>query len=294
MDAFLMKFFLGTVTGVTFGLVVFLVGSGLTLIFGVAGVLNFAHGSLYMLGAYFTYFLMIHLGIFGAALILAPIGVGVMGVLLEKFLIKRVYQAPHLFQILLTYAFILIFDDLVKIFAGVEVKDVPMPIIFRRPPISFLGAPIPFYYLFVLIVTFLVIGGLLFFLYRTRFGKTVRAGACDAEILGVVGINVQLVFTMVFALGSFLAGIGGALAGPLRSISIGMGDAILLDSFIIIVVGGLGSIKGAFVAAILLGLVRSWGMMLFPLLEASLPFVFMAIILLVRPQGLFGKQIREF
>lgn len=294
MEAFLMKFFLGTVTGVTFGMVVFLVGSGLTLIFGVAKILNFAHGSLYMLGAYFAYFLMIHLEVFGFTLILAPIGVGLTGALLEKFLIKKVYQAPHVFQILLTYSFILIFDDLVKIFAGVEVKDIPLPAIFRRPPISLLGVPLPAYYVFVLIVTLVIILALLFFLYKTRFGKTVRAGACDAEMLGVVGINVQLVFTMVFALGSFLAGFGGALAGPLRSINVGMGDAILLDSFIIVIVGGLGSIKGAFVAAILLGLVRSWGMMMFPLLEASLPFILMAVILLSRPQGLFGKQIREF
>lgn len=294
MEAFLIKLFLGTVTGITFGLVLFLVGSGLTLIFGVAGVLNFAHGSLYMLGAYFTYFFMIHLGIFGLALILAPIAVGVTGVLLEKYLIKRVYQAPHLFQILLTYAFILIFDDLVRFFAGVEVKDLTMPMFFRRPPFFLLGVAIPIYYLFVLLISIVMIVGIWLFLYRTRYGKIIRAAACDAEMLGAVGINVQLAFTMVFGFGSLLAGIGGALASPMRSITIGMGDSILLDSFIIVVIGGLGSIKGTFVAAILLGLVRSWGMMVFPLLEASLPFLLMVVILLARPQGLFGRPVREF
>ena len=292
MEAFLFKFFLGIITGGSYGLVLFLIASGLTLIFGVAGVLNFAHGSLYMLGAYFAYFLMIHLGIFGVALILGSIGVGVAGVLMEKFFIKRVYDAPHLFQILLMYAFMLIFDDLVRIFAGPTVKEIAMPAFFQKPPIFLLGVPIPFYYLFILAVSVAIMIALRLFLFNTRFGKIIRAGATDPEMLSVVGVNMPLVFTMVFGLGSFLAGLGGALSAPLRSINPGMGDPVLLDSFIIVIVGGFGSIKGAFVAAILLGLIKSWGTMTFPLLEAGMPFLMMAVILILRPQGLFGKPAR--
>lgn len=293
MEAFFFKFFLGAVTGVSYGLVLFLVASGLTIIFGVAGVLNFAHGSLYMLGAYLAYFLMSHLGVFGVALVLGSMGVGIAGVMIEKFFIKRVYDAPHLFQILLTYAFLLVFDDLVRALAGPEVKNIVMPTIFQRPPFSLFGVYVPVYYVFILAVSIAIVIGLRIFLFKTRLGKIVRAGACDPEMLGVVGINTPLVFTMVFGIGSLLAGLGGALSGPLRSITAGMGDPILLDSFIIVIIGGLGSIKGAFVAAILLGLVKSWGTMTLPLLEAGMPFLMMAIILVLRPQGLFGKPVRE-
>jgi branched-chain amino acid transport system permease protein len=292
VEAFLYKFFLGAVTGCSYGLVLFLVAIGLTLIFGVAGVLNFAHGSLYMLGAYFAYFLMIHLGIFGVALILAPIGVGVVGVLIEKFFIKRVYDAPHIFQFLLTYAFVLVFDDLVKAFAGPRVKNIPMPEVFQKPPIFLFDVPIPVYYLFILALSVALVIGLRIFLFNTKFGKIVRAGACDPEMLGVVGVNMPLVFTSVFGIGSFLAGLGGVLVSPLRSINPGMGDPIIINSFIIVVVGGIGSIKGAFVAAVLLGLVKAWGTMAFPLLEAGMPFIMMAVILLLRPQGIFGKPPR--
>jgi branched-chain amino acid transport system permease protein len=293
VEVFLYKFFLGVVTGGSYGLVLFMVASGLTLIFGVAGVLNFAHGSLYMLGAYFAYFVMIHFGIFGVALILGSIGVGVVGILIEKFFIRRVYDAPHLFQILLMYAFMLIFDDLVSIAAGPTVKDIAMPAMFRRPPIFWFGVPIPVYYLFILAMSVAIVVALRLFLFSTRFGKIVRAGATDPEMLGVVGVNKPLVFTMIFGLGSILAGLGGALAAPLRSINPGMGELVLMDSFIIVVIGGIGSIKGAFVAAVLLGLIKSWGTMTFPLLEAAMPFVLMAVILLLRPQGLFGKPARE-
>lgn len=292
MEAFLFKFFLGVVTGGSYGLVLFMVASGLTLIFGVAGVLNFAHGSLYMLGAYFAYFIMIHFGVFGVALIVGSIGVGVVGVLLEKFFVRRVYDGPHLFQILLMYAFMLVFDDLISIFAGPTVKDIAMPAMFQRPPFFLFGVPIPAYYLFILATSVIIVIALRLFLFNTRFGKIVRAGATDPEMLGVVGVNKPLVFSMIFGLGSFLAGLGGALAAPLRSLNPGMGELVLMDSFIIVVIGGIGSIKGAFVAAILLGLIKSWGTMAFPLAEASMPFILMAVILLLRPQGLFGKPAR--
>lgn len=293
MDVYLYKFLLGTVTGVSYGLVLFLVASGLTLIFGVAGVLNFAHGSLYMLGAYFAYFFMQQIGVFGITLVLAPIAVGMTGVLIEKYFIKRLYNAPHLFQILLLYSFLLVFDDLMRILGGPDAKNIAMPSAFQRPPISLFGVFIPVYYVFILAVSIAVVVALRVFLFKTRFGKVVRAGACDPEMLSVVGINMPRVFTAVFGIGSLLAGLGGALSGPLRSVNPGMGEPVLLDSFIIVIIGGLGSIRGAFVSALLLGLVKSWGTMTFPLLEAGMPFLLMAIILILRPQGLFGSAVRE-
>jgi branched-chain amino acid transport system permease protein len=272
------------------GMVLFLVASGLSLIFGVLGVLNFAHGSLYMLGAYFTYTLLAIHGNFGMTVILASIGVGVFGVIFERLFIKRIYASPLLYQLLLCYAFILILDDLTKLVWGYEFINIGVPDAFRRPPLHFLGSFMPSYYLFIIIVGGIVALTLWLVLSRSKFGKIIRATAHSSEMVGALGINVNLVYAGVFGLGSILAGLGGVLAGPVRSIYPGMGASVIIESFIVVVIGGLGSIGGAFIGAILIGLMRSFGIIGFPLIEESFVFILMAVVLIFRPRGLFGKK----
>jgi branched-chain amino acid transport system permease protein len=269
------------------GLILFLVASGLSLIFGVMGVLNFAHGSLYMLGAYFSFSL---LGVtnFGLAVPVAALGVAVVGLALERLFIRHIFRAPLLYQLLLTYAFILVFDDLAKVIWGYDFVSTGVPDAFRRPPVFIGSAPVPVYYAFIVAAGIAVALGLWLLLTRTRFGKIVRAAADNPQMVASLGVNVTLVSTAVFALGSFLAGLGGVLAAPVRSIFPGMGFSILVESFIVVVIGGLGSMAGAFVGALLIGFVRAFGSVAFPALEEGLVFMLMAVVLLLRPRGVLG------
>jgi branched-chain amino acid transport system permease protein len=269
------------------GLILFLVASGLSLIFGVMGVLNFAHGSLYMLGAYLSYSLLRVTG-FGPSAVAAALGVAVIGVGLERLFIRRIYRAPLLYQLLLTYAFILVFDDLAKVVWGYDFVSMGVPDAFRRPPLYIGRAPVPTYYVFIIAVGALVALGLWLLLARSRFGRIVRAVADNPTMVSALGINVALVSVAVFALGSFLAGLGGVLAAPVRSIFPGMGFSVLVESFIVVVIGGLGSIGGAFVGALLIGIVRAFGSVAFPALEEGLVFILMAGVLLLRPRGVLG------
>jgi branched-chain amino acid transport system permease protein len=269
------------------GLILFLVASGLSLIFGVMGVLNFAHGALYMLGAYFS-FTLLGLGNFAMAALLAAIGVAVVGLLLERLFIRHIFGAPLLYQLLLTYAFILVFDDLAKVVWGYDFVSTGVPDAFRRPPLFIGSAPVPVYYVFIVAAGIVVAVALWVLLMRTRFGKIVRATADNPQMVASLGINVTLVSTAVFALGSFLAGLGGVLAAPVRSIFPGMGFSILVESFIVVVIGGLGSMAGAFVGALLIGVVRAFGSIAFPALEEGLVFMLMAVVLLLRPRGVLG------
>lgn len=277
------------ISGIIIAMVLFLVASGLSLILGVLGLLNFAHGSLYMIGAYFTYTVMASIGNFGVALILAPIGVGICGVILERFFIKRVYGLDALYQLLMTYAFILIFDDVVKFIWGIFDLSIRMPSLFRRPPVTAIGTIVPFYYLFLIVVGVLLVVAIWLFLSKTKYGKIINAAASDPEMLMCLGINVPFVYTIVFGLGSLLAGVGGALSCPLRAITPGMGFAVIIESFVIVVIGGMGSILGTFVVALMFGLMRSFGILGFPFFELAFIYVFMAVVLIVRPAGLFGK-----
>jgi len=190
------------ISALILGMVLFLVASGLSLIFGVLGVMNFAHGSLYMLGAYFTYTLLTLYGNFGVSVILASIGVGVFGVFFERVFIKRIYSSPLLYQLLLCYAFILILDDVAKLVWGYEFKNIGVPDAFRRPPIKIFQSFIPSYFFFVIVVGGVVAITLWLFLSKTRFGKVIRAAAHSSEMVGALGINVNLVYAGVFAIGS--------------------------------------------------------------------------------------------
>jgi branched-subunit amino acid ABC-type transport system permease component len=267
-----------------------LVSAGLTLIFGVLRVLNFAHGSLYMLGAYFTLTLVTTLHQdFWSALIVGALGVSIIGITLERLCLRPVYRLAIAYQLLLTFAFVLIFDDLVKIVWGPIYQVPPMPAALQGS-IRVLGRAYPTYNLFIVAAGCVVALVLWAVFDRTRWGKLVRAAASDREMAAALGINVPLLFAEVFAFGAALAGLGGALTVPVETVSPGMGEAIIIDAFIVVVIGGLGNLWGAFVGALLIGVLRAYGTFFLPQFDLALAFILMAIVLIWRPAGLFGGQ----
>ena len=268
-----------TTGGLISGMLLFLVAAGLSLIFGTLKVVNFMHGSLYMLGAYFAYALYNLTGSYAVAVV----GVGRSAsacsrLVFERLFMSRVYDADVLMQLLVCYGFILILDDAVKIIWGAEFLSMGMPAAFQRPPILLAGGVLPVFYLFLIGVT---LAGRrwpsAYVITKTRAGKIVRAAAINPTMTSALGINTALVFGGVFALGGLLAGLAGALAVPVRSMVAGMGFSILIESFIVTVIGGMGSVAGALVGALLIGLVRSFGSIGFPLFTEGLMFLFMTV-----------------
>ncbi len=279
-----------TTGGLISGMLLFLVAAGLSLIFGTLKVINFMHGSLYMLGAYFAYALYNLTGSYTVAVLGSAIGVGLFALLFERLFMSRVYDADVLMQLLVCYGFILLLDDAVKIIWGAEFLSMGMPPAFQRPPILIAGGVLPVFYLFLIGVAMVVAAALAYVITRTRAGKIIRAAAINPTMTSALGINTALVFGGVFALGGLLAGLAGALAVPVRSVVAGMGFSILIESFIVTVIGGMGSVAGALVGALLIGLVRSFGSIGFPLFTEGVMFLFMTVVLIVKPSGLFGKE----
>ena len=279
-----------TTSGLIIGLLLFLVAAGLTLIFGVLNVVNFTHGSFYMLGAYFAYTVYMATGNYLAAVLGAAVGVALFSLIFERFFMSRVYGANVLMQLLVCYGFILILDDAVKIIWGPEFKSMGVPSTFQAPPLLIGGGVVPVFYLFLIFVTLLIGLGLGLLITGTRFGKVIRAAAVNPNMVAALGINTGLVYASVFAIGGLLAGLAGALAVPVRSLVSGMGFSILIESFIVTVIGGMGSISGALVGSLLIGLVRAFGTIGFPLFTEGLMFLLMAVILIVKPSGLLGKE----
>lgn len=277
-------------TGVIIGMLLFLVASGVTLIFGVLHVVNFAHGAFYMIGAYSAYSAYAVTGNYYLSVLAGAVAAAALGILFERLAISRVYKENLLMQLLVCYAFVLICDDAVKIIWGAEYLAMGIPDEFRVPPLRFAGGVIPPFYLF-LAGTALVVALLSLLLIRySHFGKVVRAAAQNATMVSVLGIRVPLYFAALFGLGCALAGMAGALAAPVRSLTPGMGLSILIDSFIVTVIGGMGSIPGALLAAVILGLTRSFGSLGFPLFVDGAMFAMMGAILIFRPQGLLGER----
>ncbi len=281
-----------TSTGLIVGSLLFLVAAGLTLIFGVLGVVNFAHGSLYMLGAYIALSAYRVTDSFIAATLVAGLGVGLFGLVFERVFMRRVYNADALMQLLVCYAFILILDDAVKIIWGAEFQSMGMPAEFQLPPLFIGGGVVPVFYIFLVGAAAVIAAALWYALTRTRLGKIVRAAAHNPTMTSVLGINTNWVYAGVFAIGGALAGLAGALAAPVRSMSPGMGFSILIESFIVTVLGGMGSVSGALVGALLIGLIRSFGSIGFPMFVEGLMFLSMALILVLKPSGLLGKEPR--
>jgi branched-chain amino acid transport system permease protein len=277
--------------GLIIGMLLFLVAAGLTLIFGVLKVINFTHGSFYMLGAYFALTIFQLTGSYTLTILGAGAATALVGLGFERLFISRVYGQNVLMQLLVCYGFVLIFDDVVKIVWGVEFKSMGMPPAFQMPPLFIAGGVVPPFYLFLIGAAFVIGLALWLVIDKTRLGKTIRAAAHNPSMVAALGINPGLLYGLVFAIGGLLAGFAGALAAPVRSLTPGMGFSILIESFIVTVIGGMGSIVGAFVASLALGLTRSFGSLGFPLFTDGLMYLFMAIVLIAKPTGLFGKEI---
>ena len=270
----------------------FLVASGLTVIFGVSRIVNFAHGSLYMLGAYLAWTLVTtlprgHLGFWGGVLGAALL-VGLIGVVVEVLLLRRIYRAPELFQLLATFGVVLIVQDVALLTWGAQ--DLLGP---RAPglrgSVEILGLRFPLYELFLIGVGPVVLGLLLLLFHRTRWGTLVRAATADRDMVGALGVNQRMLFTSVFFLGACLAGLGGALQLPRESVNLHMDLAIITEAFVVVVVGGLGSLGGAALAALLIGELHAFGILIVPKITLVLVFLVMAVVLVIRPYGLLGR-----
>ncbi|MEK6709590.1 MAG: branched-chain amino acid ABC transporter permease [Nitrospinota bacterium] len=276
--------------GLGLAMYLWLVAAGLTLIFGVLGVLNFAHGSLYMLGAYLSYSAVARLGVnFWVGLAVGPLVAALVGGFMERFFIRRVYRIDVAYQLLLTFAFILIFADLVKWIWGPIFQSAPVPAILDGA-VRIVGRPFPIYNLFVIALGPLVALGLWLMLEKSWWGRTIRAAAAHREMAAAIGVNVPRLFTGVFMFGSWLGAVGGALGIPIRTVSPGMAEDYIIQAFAVAVIGGLGNLKGAFAGAVLIGLVNAYGHLYAPVFELAFMYILMAVILVVRPQGLFGSS----
>src|SRR2546427_4123255 len=279
-------------SGLAHAMVLFLIASGLSLIFGVTRVVNFAHGSLYMLAAYLTYTLtaMLPLGpaAFYVAALAAALAVGLIGLGIEVGLLRRVYKAPELYQLLLTFALVLVISDLVKLVWGSENKTGPSaPGLAGAVPIA--GQLFPSYDLALIVVGPLVALALWCIFYRTRWGVLIRAATQDREMVAALGVDQARLFTAVFALGSALAGLGGALQVPRQPLTIVMDTTIITEAFVVVVIGGMGSVPGALLAAILIGVIDAFGVLVLPKASLVMTFAVMAVVLIVRPWGLLGR-----
>ncbi len=282
-------FLINILNGFCYGMLLFIISVGLTIIFGVMGVLNFAHGSFYMLGAYLCLFITSHTSNFWLSLLLAPLGVALLGVAAEVFLLRPIYSRDASFQLLLTFGLLLILDDAVKLIWGAGYHSVEPPKMLSGT-VSILGSTYPIYSLFIAALGPILAASIWLFFHKTPHGRMIRAAAMDREMAAAVGINVPLLFSAVFFMGTYLAGLAGVLAAPLRAIGPAMGDNIIISAFIVVVIGGLGSFPGAFAGAVILGLVESLGIQFVPRLQMALPYILLALVLLIKPKGLFGRE----
>ena len=275
--------------GLQYGLLLFLIGSGLTLIFGVMGVINLAHGSLFMIGAYLAYVVAGATGSFWIALPAAILGGATFGAILERVLFRHFRHREHLDQVLLTFALILLFEEGRSALIGNQFHSVPVPaaLDFSVPVVG--GFAYSAYRLAVLVICLVVAAAMVLVVERTRFGAAIRAAAEQPDMVDLLGLDARLIHTAVFAAGTALAMLAGALAAPLQSVQPGMGDGFLILSFIVVVIGGLGSVAGAFWAALLVGLIDTLGKVYLPQVAGIAVCGLMAAVLLWRPAGLFAK-----
>jgi len=274
---------------VQYGLLLFLVASGLTLIFGIMGVINLAHGSFYMMGAYIAFSLTELLGNFWLAILIGiPLSVAI-GLALELLLFRRLYRRDHLYQVLLTYGLILIMEEMRSLLVGDDVHGIAIPALFDVSIRLTDTLSYPVYRLLMSAICLVMAGLMALVVQRTRFGMTIRAGADNREMVELLGIDIGLVYRIVFAAGVALADFAGMIAAPVASVYPGMGNQILIVSFVVVVIGGIGSIKGAFLGSLLIGLADTFGQVLAPQIAGMTVYMLMAAVLLWRPAGLFGR-----
>jgi len=305
----MLYFFEQCLNGVQLGMLLFLLAAGLTLVFGIMDLVNLAHGSLYMLGAYFAATFAVVTGSFVAALVLALVACLVVGMVLEVVAIRRLYERDHLNHVLGTFGLILFFNELVRLIWGPAGMTLALPPQMLTAVQIIPGVYYPAYRLVIILATLAVAALLYFVVMRTRLGMLIRAGASNREMVGALGINIKLLYTLVFGLGAALAGFAGVMQAPILTVQIGMGENILILAFVVIIIGGIGSIRGAFVAAIIVGLIDTVGRAflpdmlhlllstnaaatLGPALSSMSIYLLMAVILVFRPEGLFPAASR--
>lgn len=281
-------FLIQTLNGVQYGFLLFLVASGLTLIFGIMGIINLAHGAFYMLGAYLAFWLSAVTGSFVLALLVGvPLSVG-LGLAVERFGFTHLYQRDHLYQVLFTFGLILVIGELRGMLWGNDVHgvDVP-PLLSGSIPLTETQS-YPVYRLFISLICLATAAALIGLIRNTRLGMMIRASASNREMVEVLGLNVNRLFMVVFGLGVGLAAFAGMIASPVNSVHPAMGDEILILSFVIVVIGGVGSIKGAFWGAMLIGLADTYGAVFLPEAAGVVVYALMALVLVWRPRGLFA------
>jgi branched-chain amino acid transport system permease protein len=295
------------INGLQLGTMLFLMASGLTLVFGVMGLINLAHGSFYMVGAYVTALTTASTGSFLLGLAAGSLAAAAAGAVVEVLVIRRLYQRSHLDQVLATFALILIFSEGTRWLFGSSPLWLSPPDWLSGSVALPGGARYPIYRLMIIAVGVLIAAGLYLLISHTRLGMRIRAGESDREMIGALGIDIRRLYTLVFALGAALAGLAGSLVGALQSVQVGMGEPVLILAFVVIVIGGIGSIKGALLGAILVGVVDTLGRIFLPALfghfmspseaagvgtalAAMLIYILMAVILAFKPQGLFAAH----
>lgn len=293
-----------TLNGLQQGVMLFLMAAGLTLVFGIMHLINLAHGSLYMLGAYVTATVTMASGNFALGVLAGMAAAGLAGVLIELIAMRRLYARDHLDQVLATFGIILTFNELTKIIWGPQALFLSTPEWLSGTVEILPGAPYPAYRLFIIFAGLVVAILLRHLIVNTRLGMLIRAGATHRETVGAMGVDIDRLFTVVFAIGAMLAGLAGAMAGPMLAIEVGMGEQILILTFVVIIIGGIGSVRGALVGALLVGLVDTYGRAFLPVImrnlfepsvadnvAASLSsitiYLLMALVLIWRPRGLF-------
>lgn len=295
--------------GLQLGLLLFMLAAGLTLVFGIMDLVNLAHGSLYMMGAYFAATFSALTGSFLLGAVLALAATLVVGMAVEVIAMRRLYGRDHLDHVLGTFGLILFFNELVRLIWGPAGLALPLPGWLQQPIQILPGVQYSAYRFSIIVVSLIVAAGLYVLVMRTRIGMLIRAGASNREMVGALGVNIQFLYTLVFGLGAALAGLAGLMQAPILTVQIGMGENILILAFVITVIGGIGSIRGALVAALFVGFIDTLGRAFFPdLLREVLPaaaastaapalssmliYLLMAIVLIVKPEGLFSAGQR--
>jgi len=282
-------FLIQLLNSVQYGLLLFMLAAGLTLIFGIMGVVNLAHGSFYMLGAYLGYSLSSYFGSLALAILVGTVLAVAFGLALEWLLFRHFYQRDHLDQVLLTFGLIYIFEELRSILWGDDVHGVAIPkmLEWSIPLTDTLSYPV--YRLFISAVCIALAAGLYLLISKTRLGMKIRAGAFNRDMAESLGVNIKLIHAVVFALGVGLAAVAGMVAAPVSSVYPNMGSSVLIMCFVVVVIGGIGSVRGALIAALLVGFVDTFGKVLLPSMAGMLVYMLMAAVLLWKPEGLFKQ-----
>ncbi len=289
MDATTATYVAQGIHGLAYGMVLFLVASGLTLIFGMMGILNIAHAAFFMLAAYFSYQVLLWTGNFWLALLIAPVATAIVGILCERFLLRRIHEYGHIGELILTVGIMLIIMEGVKIFWGTDSLMIYPPEILKGL-VSIVGLTYPIYRLFIIGMALVIVIVMAMLLYMTRLGMIVRAAVSDPEMVNALGINIPVVFMFVFGVGTWLAGVGGVVVAPILTVFPGLADQIGMDAFVVVVTGGFGSLGGAFMVSIIYGMLNSYGIQFISQLAPVLMFAFMAVVLAIKPMGFFGER----